>query len=81
MIFILFVDDALLFSPKETEIEQAIKDLKNSEKAKTSFDIEDKGNINDYLGINFKTLSDGRLKLSQPHLIDEIIQLHLITRC
>ena len=26
-----------------------------------------------YLGINFSKLTDGKLKLSQPHLIDQIV--------
>jgi hypothetical protein len=30
------------------------------------------GDVNDYLGINFKSLPGGKVKLSQPHLIDAI---------
>ena len=43
-------------------------DLQNS-----GFDIEDKGDISDYLGVHVEKLSDGKLKLSQPQLIQQII--------
>ena len=74
VVFIFFVDDGLFFSPNKADVDQAIKDLKDEKKAKTKFDIEDRGSINDYLGINFKTLPNGRIVFSQPHLIDDIIK-------
>ena len=68
-IFAFFVDDGLFFSPRSTEIDKAINDLKNA-----GFDIEDKGTLKDYLGVNVEYLRNGKIKLSQPHLIDQIIQ-------
>jgi hypothetical protein len=32
------------------------------------------GDVNDYLGINFESLPGGKVKLSQPHLIDAILR-------
>jgi hypothetical protein len=68
-IFVVYVDDGIFAGPDESEIKQAIKDFR-----KVGFDIEDKGNIKDYLGVNVTKLPDGRLKLWQPHLIRQIIQ-------
>ena len=41
--------------------------------SQAGFDIKDKGTINDYLSVHFEYLPDGRVKLTQPHLIDQII--------
>jgi hypothetical protein len=40
---------------------------------KWHFDMEDQGDITDYLGINVQWLPNGDVKLSQPHLIKQII--------
>jgi hypothetical protein len=37
------------------------------------YGIEDMGDMNDYLGIYFESLPGGKVKLSQPHLIDAIL--------
>ena len=73
-IFLCYVDDGIFIHPDPREIDKAIKDLQNPQKAKAKFVIEDQGSINDYLGINFEYLQDGRIKLSQPHLINQIIK-------
>eukprot|EP00957_Ditylum_brightwellii_P040718 3082289-Ditylum_brightwellii.AAC.1 len=48
--------------------DQAIKDLRN-----VNFDSEDKGDIEDYLGMTIEKLSDGRIRITQPHIIQSII--------
>jgi hypothetical protein len=40
---------------------------------KWHFDIKDQGNITDYLGVNVQQLPNGDIKLSQLHLIKQII--------
>jgi hypothetical protein len=50
------------------KIEQIIKDLQ------TMFDVSDEGDLTDYLGVNIDIREDGTIKLSQPHLIDQIIE-------
>ena len=40
---------------------------------KSNCDIDDQGNLNDYLGVNVRVTDDGVL-LTQPHLIDQIIE-------
>ena len=73
VIFLFYVDDGIFLSPKKKGIDKAIKDLGNKSKAKNKYNIDDQGDITDYLGINFDMQSDGSLKLWQPHLIDQIL--------
>ena len=40
---------------------------------KSGLDIEDKENIEDYLGVNAKEKENGNIKLTQPQIIDSII--------
>ena len=67
-IFIFYVDDGIFAGPDAAQIDQAIKDVE-----KAGLDIEDKGDLNDYLGVNIEYLDDGKVKLSQPHLIRQIV--------
>jgi hypothetical protein len=68
-IFVVYVDDGIFAgSPDNKEIDGAIKDLR-----KAGFNVEDKGDIKDYLGVHVTKLSDGKLKLWQPHLIQQIV--------
>ena len=68
VIFICYVDDGIFASPDNKAIDKAINELKQR------FDIEDQGDITDYLGVNVERLNNGNIKLSQPHLIDQIVQ-------
>jgi len=68
------VDDGIFAGPRLEDIEKAIEDLRDRRKAKNKYVIEDQGDIKDYLGINFEYLSDGKIKLSQPHLIAQIVE-------
>jgi hypothetical protein len=36
--------------------------------------MTDEGDITDYLGVHVTKLDDGRIKLTQPHLINQIIK-------
>ena len=67
-IFMCYVDDGIFSDPEDSNIDQAIQDLK-----KAGFDIENRGNLQDYLGIHIEHLPNNRIKLSQPHLIEQII--------
>ena len=73
VIFCFFVDDGIFYSPDTEAVDTAIADLLNEEKAGTKFEIENRGDVSDYLGINFDTKPDGRVFLTQPHLIQQII--------
>jgi hypothetical protein len=67
-IFVVYVDDGIFASPDSKEIDKAIDDLR-----KAGFDVEDKGDIKDYLGVHVTKVTDGKLKLWQPHLIQQIL--------
>jgi hypothetical protein len=69
VLFIVYVDDGIFASPSNSAILQVITELQD-----IGFVIEDQGQITDYLGVNVEHLSDGRIKLSQPHLIDDILR-------
>ena len=53
VIFCFFVDDGIWLSPDSRAVDKTIADLFNEEKAGTKFEIENRGDISDYLGINF----------------------------
>jgi Reverse transcriptase (RNA-dependent DNA polymerase) len=66
--FLVYVDDGIIAGPKKEDIDQIIVDLQ------TMFNVSDEGDLTDYLGVNIETREDGTIKLSQPHLIDQIIK-------
>ena len=75
-LFMFYVDDGIIVSPKNEEIDEVITQLKEAK-----FNIEDMGEIGDYLGINFDYMDNGDIKLSQPHLIDKILnQVQILTK-
>jgi hypothetical protein len=62
------VDDGIIAGPNKEDIDQIIIDLQ------TMFNVSNKGDLADYLGVNIETREDGTIKLSQPHLIRHIIE-------
>ena len=66
-LFAVYVDDGIFASPNAKDIDEAIKDLR-----RIQCDIEDQGELQDYLGVNVMRDSEG-IHLTQPHLIDQII--------
>lgn len=67
VIFFFYVDDGIMIGPSESEIDEEIKLLSKECK------IEDKGQLEDYLGINVHYRDDTSIELTQPQLIDEIL--------
>jgi hypothetical protein len=75
LIFLHFVDDCICLSPDAKAIDQFIADLRAAQ-----FKVTDEGQLSDYLGVKIEKLPEGKFKLSQPHLIDQILEdlgLHL----
>jgi hypothetical protein len=68
-IFMVYVDAGIYVCLTMRKIYQAILELNSS-----GYDIEDMGDMNDYLGINFESLPGGKVKLSQPQLSDVILR-------
>ena len=67
-VYILYTDDSILAGPYPEEIEQVLKDLK-----KSNLEVMDKRNIEEFLGVNIER-KEGKIKLSQPHLIEQVIK-------
>ena len=68
-LFFVYFYYEIFSGPYYNEITQEINDLQAED-----FDIYDRGNIADYLGINAEKLCYGRIKLSHPRIIDQIIE-------
>ena len=66
--FIVYVNDRIFASPIDAVIYQGITDIRSN------FDVEDQGTLDDYIGVNIESLPNGKIDISQPHLIDQIVQ-------
>jgi hypothetical protein len=66
-VFLVYTDDTILMGPDKSEIEHIIQLLQSV------FKVQDEGDLSDYLGIKISKLKDGKILLTQPHLIDSII--------
>ena len=68
MIYMLYTDDSILAGPCNKEIDEIIKDLR-----KAKLNITDEGDIEDFLGVNITKKKNGAIHLTQPHLVDQIL--------
>jgi hypothetical protein len=68
-LYVLYTDDSLLAGPDAKEIQRVIDELQG--KAKLAITVE--GDLADFLGVNIDRRSDGSIHMSQPHLIDQIL--------
>ena len=67
-IFFYYVNNDIFMGLDYKVIDRAIKEIE-----KSGLDIEDKGNIEDYLGANGEDKDNGKIKLTQSQIIDSII--------
>eukprot|EP00978_Attheya_sp_CCMP212_P036392 scaffold164691_cov35-Attheya_sp.AAC.2 len=74
LILMVYVDDCILMSPDNQDINDVIKLLQETVKGTRPFDVTDEGDISDYLGVKVTRLDDGTITLTQLHLIDQIIE-------
>jgi hypothetical protein len=66
---LVYTDDCILIDTKsKANIDSLIAELQRD------FNVEDEGDLEDYLGVRVTRLKDGSIKLDQPHLIDSILQ-------
>jgi hypothetical protein len=63
----MYTDDGIFASPDSKQVDKAISDMERL------FNFDDQGNLKDYLGVNVEKLPNGDIKLTQPHLINQII--------
>ena len=69
-LYVLYTDDSLLAGPDKAEIDRIIEELQS--KAKLAITME--GDLADFLGVSIDRRPDGTIHLSQPHLIDQILE-------
>ena len=67
-IFIVYTDDTILLGPHKEEIDNLVKALAKM------FEIEDQGELSDYLGIKLERKPDGKMEWTQPTLIHSILR-------
>jgi Reverse transcriptase (RNA-dependent DNA polymerase) len=66
-IFMVYTEDGIFCGPDKDEIDKCMTELGSR------FDITDKGDIDEYLGIQVTRMENGTIELTQPHLINSII--------
>ena len=69
MINVLYTNDIILAGPSEQRIQATIKQMQE-----TGLQLIIEGDLEDLLGVNIDRTSRGAIHLTQPHLIDSILQ-------
>ena len=67
--YVLYTDDSILSGPDKQELEKIVEDMKA---AKLELTVE--GDVSDFLGVNIQRNNDGSFVLTQPKLIDSILE-------
>jgi len=67
-VLLVYTDDTILMGPDEKELTHIVTLLQSK------FNLEVEGTLCDYLGINIKKTESGALELTQPHLIQSILE-------
>ena len=69
LIFILYVDDVCVISHSKHAITNKISSLKRN------FDLANDGELQDYLGTSFDFYPEGSVTLTQPCMVDRVIEI------
>ena len=64
----VYIDDCILIAKTEQLVNTAVKEIAES------FEITDEGQVDEYLGVKVVKLQGNRIKMSQPYLIEQIIE-------
>jgi hypothetical protein len=70
---LLYVDDGIFCGPSQKDIDEAYNSLVKPLGDHPAFKMTDEGTLCDYLGVKVDYLDNGTIKLSQPHLIQQIL--------
>jgi hypothetical protein len=75
---LIYTDDGILIGPTPADIDKVIALIKAPVTAKgkqthRAFNITDEGTVDEYLGVKIEHLPNGAFKLSQPQLIQQIV--------
>jgi hypothetical protein len=68
-ISLCYVDDSILIDPDPNVINRVIEEFPEHK-----YTVTDEGKIGDYLGVKIKQRTDGTIKLTQPHMINQILE-------
>ena len=71
VVVLTYVDDFIIFGDSDKRVDDVIQSLHEGSE---NFDFTDEGNVGKYLGVEVKELGDDTFELSQPHLIESIIE-------
>ena len=69
MIYVLYTNERILAGPIKPRIQATIKQMQE-----TGLQLTVEGDLEDFLGVNIDRTSRGAIHLTQPHLIDSILQ-------
>ena len=67
-VLLVYVDDLIVMSHKESEVNKAFRDIQTA-----GFDINCVGTLNEYLGIEVQQQRNGNMHLKQPTIIKQIL--------
>jgi hypothetical protein len=69
IVLVLYVDDAILLSPYKSLIDSEIRSLQRD------YDLTDDGELQDYLGTRFTKHPNGSIELTQPRMVQRILDM------
>ena len=69
MIYVLYTNAIILAGPSEQQIQATTKQMQE-----VALQLTIEGNLEDFLRVNIDRTSRGSIHLTQPHLIDSILQ-------
>ena len=69
IMLVVYVDDAILISPNDSLIDSEIQSLKSS------YFLTDEGPLKDYLGTRFVRAEDGTIEMTQPKMIERVLEI------
>jgi hypothetical protein len=69
----IYTDDGIFCGPTQEAIDEAYSLLIQAKGEFPAFKMTDEGDLSDYLGVKVDYLPNGTIKLSQPHLIQQIL--------
>ena len=72
MILLTYVDDCIIFSPSMELIDRLVQSIHDGPE---NFKFTDEGDVNKFLGIDITRIDSSSFELSQPFLIDRLLQL------
>ena len=70
-IVLVYVDDCIIISKKGSGVAKRL--IKSLLDGNEHFQLTDEGDLDRYLGVEITKLKDGRVELTQPHLIDRFL--------